>query len=79
MAMLHIMSRIKMLQEPSLDLFVVHFNHKLRKESDEESAFVQSMCDRLGVPCTLETMPAELHAKIAKDDHQGAHLLLFSV
>ncbi len=44
MAMLHILQSIKAKFNPPLDLNVVHFNHKLRSESDEEAVFVQEWC-----------------------------------
>ena len=36
MAMLHIMAKVRDRWTPRLELAVIHFNHKLRKESDEE-------------------------------------------
>ena len=45
---------------PSWDLTLraVHINHGLRGlESDEDAAFVASLCDRLGVPLVVERVP----------------------
>ena len=36
MAMLHAVAAVRHRWHPSLELHVLHFNHKIRQESDEE-------------------------------------------
>lgn len=37
----------------SENLVVLHFNHKLRKESDVEAVFIQEICKKLNVKCVV--------------------------
>jgi len=50
-ALLHMLNEL--VPELSLKLAVAHLNHSLRKEADEEAAFVASICDRLGLACHI--------------------------
>lgn len=40
----------------SLNLHVLHVNHGLRPEADTEQSFVESLCQRWQVPCTVERL-----------------------
>ena len=47
MALLHIMAKVRNRWDPKLELAVIHFNHKLRQEADEEvydSIFYSLIC-----------------------------------
>lgn len=51
--------------ELGLDLAVVHIDHGLRAESGEDARFVGELCDRLGVPFTLQKYDA---AAVAREE-----------
>lgn len=42
---------------------VAHINHQLRKESDEEEAFVKQLCAAYDVPCSIHKWDRTLHPK----------------
>ncbi len=50
-ALLHVLNEL--VPELSLKLAVAHLNHGLRKEADEEAAFVASLCDSLVLVCHI--------------------------
>lgn len=39
-------------EKKALSLYVVHINHMLRKEADEEERYVKSLCSKLFIPCS---------------------------
>ncbi len=41
-------------KEGCLQLQVAHVNHHLREAAAGDAAFVQALCERLGLPCTVE-------------------------
>lgn len=49
-AMLHILAKLREERLPDLKLSVLHFNHKLRPESDQELAFVRALAEQHGMP-----------------------------
>ena len=49
MAMLHILNKIKNKFTPSLQLKVIHFNHKFRDQSEIEAKFVKSWSIKYGL------------------------------
>ena len=49
------MVMLDMLVQQNTDVFVVHVNHKIRVEADDDCAFVQSTCKRLGIKFVLYT------------------------
>ncbi len=38
-----------------LEVRVAHFDHRLRPDSGEDAAFVRSLCEKMGLPCSVET------------------------
>jgi tRNA(Ile)-lysidine synthase len=48
-ALIHILNDL--VPQLSLKLAVAHLNHRLRDEADDEAAFVESICDGLGITC----------------------------
>lgn len=63
-AMLHILSNIQKSSIARLNLEVVHFNHKLRPESDEEESFVSSITNQYGYPLHIRHLPIEKRTKV---------------
>jgi tRNA(Ile)-lysidine synthase len=61
MCMLHLFWRLA--KKIRLELLVVNFNHKLRKDSFEEANIVKSLSDKLGVECILEDINVKEYAK----------------
>ena len=51
MCLLTVLQELAGLME--LRLHVVHVNHLLRKEAEEEEHYVREFCDRQGIPCTV--------------------------
>ena len=49
MALFHLMCVLK--QQLGIEVFAIHINHGLRKESDEEELFITEYCKKLGVEC----------------------------
>lgn len=49
-AMLHILAKLREERLPDLKLSVLHFNHKLRPESDQELAFVRALAEKYEMP-----------------------------
>jgi tRNA(Ile)-lysidine synthase len=49
-AMLHILAKLREERLPDLKLSVLHFNHKLRPESDDELAFVRDLAKTYEMP-----------------------------
>ncbi len=61
MALLEILYLLR--EEWSLELFVAHYDHRLRKESLEEALFVRKEAQRRGLPFILGTAPVRSYAK----------------
>ncbi len=61
MALLEILYLLR--EEWSLELFVVHYDHRLRKEALEEAFFVRKEAERRGLPFILGTAPVRSYAK----------------
>lgn len=51
MVLLDMFASLKRLYYPELKIKVVHFNHKLRAESDYEQKFVESVCSTYNINC----------------------------
>ena len=49
--------------ESGFDLSVCHFNHNLRKEADEEEAFVRDLAERFSLPFFCDRGNVEKYAK----------------
>ena len=49
MALFHLMCVLK--QQLDIEVFAIHINHGLRKESDDEELFITEYCKKLGVEC----------------------------
>lgn len=37
-----------------IEIFVAHINHKIRKEAEEETKYVQDFCKKLNIPCYVK-------------------------
>ena len=56
-----------------IGLSAVHINHSLRgDESDADQAFVETLCDRLNIPLTLQTVDTQAHAGTHKQTLEEA-------
>ena len=54
-----------------LDLQVVHVDHGLRQESEEDARFVQKLCEEWGVPCRVvraDVAGVAAERKISKEE-----------
>ncbi|NOT54523.1 MAG: tRNA lysidine(34) synthetase TilS [Deltaproteobacteria bacterium] len=53
---------VTLARDQSLSLTVLHVNHRLRQEADEEQRLVETLCARWRLPCLVETLtpPARL-------------------
>lgn len=53
---------VTLAREQHLSLTVLHVNHRLRHEADEEQRLVETLCARWRLPCLVETLtpPAKL-------------------
>ncbi|SFS10702.1 tRNA(Ile)-lysidine synthase [Granulicella pectinivorans] len=63
-----------------IGLAAVHVNHGLRAEAAEDAAFVQALCERLGVP--LEVSPVDTPGHVARTGEtveEGARTLRYGV
>ena len=58
-----LMILLELQQEYSLGLSVVHVNHLLRKEADEEEAYVEALCREHEIPCYRFHKDIERYAK----------------
>jgi len=58
MALLH--AFLKLREEYSLNLHVAHFNHRKRKQSEEEEAFLRSFCASRSLPFHLRRLEEEV-------------------
>ena len=60
----------------SYDLFVLHFNHKLRDEADSDEAFVRDRCKELGLEFYSSSALVGAYAKENKisEEEAGRHL-----
>jgi tRNA(Ile)-lysidine synthase len=58
---------VTLAREQHLSLTVLHVNHGLRQEVDEEQRLVETLCGRWRLPCLVETLipPAKLSAKLS--------------
>lgn len=50
-------------EELGIQLHVVHVNHLLRREAEEEEAYVRSLCEKMGIPCTVFRKDMEAYAR----------------
>lgn len=55
-----------------LSLIFSHIHHGIRQESDEEAVMVQTMADKLGVPCFIHEFNAKKYAKYSGQSFQAA-------
>lgn len=62
MALFDVLYELK--DEMSLELFVVHINHGLRKEAFEEAEYVKSICEQRNIPFYLKEVNV---SKLAKE------------
>lgn len=71
MAMLRALTAI--CPEPSLSLYVAHFNHRLRgQDSERDQAFVEDICHRLGVKCIVGRAGSDTPPLDCKDGLEAA-------
>ena len=67
MALLHILLTLQEKEQiPSCTLLVAHVNHMLRKEADEETAYVEEFCRLHQIPCFIKRAKVEELAQKAK-------------
>lgn len=68
------------LQELGYDVSAVHINHCLRgEESDRDEAFCRQLCERLGVPLTVERVNVRDYCeKTGKSTEEGARDLRYA-
>ena len=64
--LLHILNELK--DELNFKIYVAHINHMIRKEADEETEYVKSFCEKLGVECFIRKIDV---IKIAKELKKG--------
>eukprot|EP01041_Mallomonas_annulata_P000750 gene750-1434_t len=63
-AMLHILANLNIRLNMKINLEIIHFNHKLREESDEEEEFVNSIARRYSLPIHIRHLPQEKRHKV---------------
>lgn len=67
MALLHILLTLQEKEKiPSCTLVVAHVNHMLRKEAEEETAYVEEFCRLHQIPCFVKRAKVEELAQKAK-------------
>lgn len=67
MALLHILLTLQEKEQiPSCTLLVAHVNHMLRKEAEEETAYVEEFCRLYQIPCFVKRAKVEELAQKAK-------------
>ena len=67
MALLHILLTLQEKEQiPSCTLLVAHVNHMLRKEAEEETAYVEEFCRLHEIPCFVKRAKVEELAQKAK-------------
>ena len=67
MALLHILLTLQEKEQiPSCTLLVAHVNHMLRKEAEEETAYVEEFCRLHQIPCFVKRAKVEELAQKAK-------------
>ena len=54
MALLNSLINIRDSRKIKFDIYVAHVNHKLRKEADEETKYVNEFCSKNGIKCYIE-------------------------
>ena len=64
--LLHILNELK--KELNFEIYVAHINHMIREEADEETKYVQSFCEKIGVQCF--TKRSEV-IELAKKEKKG--------
>ena len=52
MALLHVLYNMK--ETIDIKIVVVHVNHMLREEADDETKYVQEFCKHLGIECYIK-------------------------
>ena len=45
-----------------IQLYVVHVNHQLREEAEEEAAYVQQLAQAMQIPCQIVSMDVAAYA-----------------
>ena len=63
----------EMMQEMSLQLYVVHIHHGIRQEADEDAEYVKQLCEKKGVPFYLyrADIPAMAKEKHMSEEEMG--------
>lgn len=63
----------ELMQEMSLQLFVVHIHHGIRQEADEDAEYVKQLCEKKGVPFYLyrADIPAMAKEKHMSEEEMG--------
>ena len=54
MALLNSLINLRDSRKIKFDIYVAHVNHKLRKEADEETKYVNEFCSKNGIKCYIE-------------------------
>ncbi len=58
-----LMAMVELRREYLLELAVVHVNHRLRVEAEEEECYVKRLCDDLDIPCRIYRRDVAAYAK----------------
>lgn len=61
MSLLHVL--LELSETMDIRVHVVHINHLLRTEADEEEAYVRSVCEQYQIPCTVFRREIAAYAK----------------
>lgn len=64
--LLHILNELK--DELNFKIYVAHINHMIREEADEETEYVKSFCENLGIECYIKRIDV---VKIANNLKRG--------
>ncbi len=75
--LLHLLNEWKMLY--GIQLYVVHVNHQLREEAEEEAAYVQQLAQAMQIPCQIVSVDVAAYAVAHKMSfEQAGHAVRFS-
>lgn len=62
-----------------IQLYVVHVNHQLREEAEEEAAYVQQLAQAMQIPCQVVSVDVVAYAAAHKMSfEQAGHAVRFS-
>ena len=65
-ALLEVLYKLKF--KLAVNLHVIHFNHRLRANSDKDEAFVKSLANKLNLPCHVGRRSVSGRSKLVSED-----------